>query len=401
MTAHCYDHITEDTEQCLFQRCTAKFSDNSQCRVPVFDVSHELILCKEHAWKHDNHDKMSHEVKMHKKPTPAVALAPATAAPTPQAMAAGRKKLKPAQPPVMVRTQKRPKKKKKLTPLQQQILLQQQQYKQQFAMLHHHPASQGQAKQSAPAAVAAAAATVANQLQRPTAETKLVLQQQQPQQPQQQQRSLLTTSYSNGKVQRQVKVSSPVALSKATPTPVAAQPVPRQQLLANGVTKSPPKPVQSSNMPSHPTAQASRQSHIPAAAAAAAVANSRTGPVSVAGSTVYRAPHNNSATAKIVEQIEHDHEQQQLSQQHGNAPPSVNTQDLLTICENSSAYASSEDTGVGGLSESELLATQDVIGKRCDSVPEVHSDCILMCAFSHLQRRLYHLSLVIYCIRMC
>uniref|UniRef100_A0A2Y9D2B8 Zf-C3Hc3H domain-containing protein n=2 Tax=Anopheles gambiae TaxID=7165 RepID=A0A2Y9D2B8_ANOGA len=378
MTAHCYDHITEDTEQCLFQRCTAKFSDNSQCRVPVFDVSHELILCKEHAWKHDNHDKMSHEVKMHKKPTPAVALAPATAAPTPPAMAAGRKKLKPAQPPVMVRTQKRPKKKKKLTPLQQQILLQQQQYKQQFAMLHHHPASQGQAKQSAPAA--AAAATAVNQLQRPTAETKLVLQQQQPQQPQQQQRSLLTTSYSNGKVQRQVKVSSPVALSKATPTPVAAQPVPRQQLLANGVTKSPPKPVQSSNMPSHPTAQASRQSHIPAAAAAA-VANSRTGPVSVAGSTVYRAPHNNSATAKIVEQIEHDHEQQQLSQQHGNAPPSVNTQDLLTICENSSAYASSEDTGVGGLSESELLATQDVIE---EIIPFEFSNLLHPNVLSHL-----------------
>uniref|UniRef100_A0A182XHL4 Potential DNA-binding domain-containing protein n=1 Tax=Anopheles quadriannulatus TaxID=34691 RepID=A0A182XHL4_ANOQN len=218
MTAHCYDHITEDTEQCLFQRCTAKFSDNSQCRVPVFDVSHELILCKEHAWKHDNHDKMSHEVKMHKKPTPPVALATATPAPTPPAMAAGRKKLKPAQPPVMVRTQKRPKKKKKLTPLQQQILLQQQQYKQ-------------------------------------------------------------------------------------------------------------------------------------------------------------------HATAKIVEQIEHDHEQQQLSQQHGNAPPSVNTQDLLTICENSSAYASSEDTGVGGLSESELLATQDVIE---EIIPFEFSNLLHPNVLSHL-----------------
>lgn len=39
------------------------------------------------------------------------------------------------------------------------------------------------------------------------------------------------------------------------------------------------------------------------------------------------------------------------------------TQDLLNICENSSAYASSEDTGVGGLSESELMAAQDVIGE--------------------------------------
>ena len=39
------------------------------------------------------------------------------------------------------------------------------------------------------------------------------------------------------------------------------------------------------------------------------------------------------------------------------------TQDFLSICENSSAYASSEDTGVGGLSETELMVAQDVIGR--------------------------------------
>lgn len=40
------------------------------------------------------------------------------------------------------------------------------------------------------------------------------------------------------------------------------------------------------------------------------------------------------------------------------------TQDVLTMCENSSAYESSEDTGVGGLSESELMVgAHDVIGK--------------------------------------
>lgn len=37
-------------------------------------------------------------------------------------------------------------------------------------------------------------------------------------------------------------------------------------------------------------------------------------------------------------------------------------QDLMTICENS--YESSEDTGVGGLSESELMS-HDVIGESC------------------------------------
>lgn len=51
MTAYCYLHITLNKDQKLFHPCTAKFSDNSQCRVPVFDISHELPLCREHAWK--------------------------------------------------------------------------------------------------------------------------------------------------------------------------------------------------------------------------------------------------------------------------------------------------------------------------------------------------------------
>lgn len=55
-------------------------------------------------------------------------------------------------------------------------------------------------------------------------------------------------------------------------------------------------------------------------------------------------------------------QQQQFNQQHvQQILGSATTQDLLNICENSSAYASSEDTGVGGLSESELMVAQDVI----------------------------------------
>lgn len=37
-------------------------------------------------------------------------------------------------------------------------------------------------------------------------------------------------------------------------------------------------------------------------------------------------------------------------------------QEMFTVCENSSAYESSEDTGVGGLSESELIGAPDGIG---------------------------------------
>uniref|UniRef100_A0A182P818 Potential DNA-binding domain-containing protein n=1 Tax=Anopheles epiroticus TaxID=199890 RepID=A0A182P818_9DIPT len=335
MTSYCYDHITDDTEQCLFQRCTAKFSDNSQCRVPVFDISHELILCKEHAWKHDNHDKMSQEVKMLKKPALTVPLATELSA----TVAVGRKKGKPAQPPVVVRTQRRPKKKKKLTPLQQQMLLHQQQYKQQFAMLHHHPSNQGQAKQSAP---------VAN-LPRP-GQKKVVVHQQQPQ------KSLLNSSHSNGKVQ--VKVSQ-VALQKG---PLLASQLVQRQLMFNGGIKNPSEAELNANVQSHIMPQANQQQHIPST-----VGNNRVGAAgtTVAGSTAYRGQHT-SENAKIVQQLEYDHDLLQNGNLVAHSVPlalsaAATTQDLLAICENSSAYASSEDTGVGGLSESELLASQDVI----------------------------------------
>ncbi|KFB38320.1 hypothetical protein ZHAS_00005675 [Anopheles sinensis] len=210
MTSHCYNHITENKEQRLFQRCTAKFADNSQCRQPVFDISHELVLCKEHAWKHDNHDKMSQEVRSQKKsPSMAAAVSAATAmtagTPTSLNLVASRKKIKPAPPVVVVRPQKRPKKKKKLR---------------QF--------------------VANGGGMV-------------------------------------GSVQVKQQQSHTMALHQNVP-------------LSNGVQ------------------------HIP-------MMNADDG------------------------------------QTHG----IIGSTDLLTICENSSAYASSEDTGVGGLSESELMATQEVI----------------------------------------
>lgn len=48
---YCVMHIMYDSKQILFEYCTAKFADNTQCSVPVFDISHELPLCAEHARK--------------------------------------------------------------------------------------------------------------------------------------------------------------------------------------------------------------------------------------------------------------------------------------------------------------------------------------------------------------
>ncbi|KDR14306.1 INO80 complex subunit D isoform X3 [Zootermopsis nevadensis] len=62
-TQHCVRHIMYNVDQLLFEHCTAKFSDNTQCCVPVFDICHELPLCMEHARKRDNYDKMCAEIK--------------------------------------------------------------------------------------------------------------------------------------------------------------------------------------------------------------------------------------------------------------------------------------------------------------------------------------------------
>lgn len=51
--------------------------------------------------------------------------------------------------------------------------------------------------------------------------------------------------------------------------------------------------------------------------------------------------------------------------QYTTAVPSLTKlqqQEMFTVCENSSAYESSEDTGVGGLSETELIGAPDGIG---------------------------------------
>ncbi|KAK7867583.1 hypothetical protein R5R35_005283 [Gryllus longicercus] len=62
-TQHCVRHIMYNVDQLLYEHCTAKFSDNTQCCVPVFDVCHELPLCLEHARKRDNYDRMCAETK--------------------------------------------------------------------------------------------------------------------------------------------------------------------------------------------------------------------------------------------------------------------------------------------------------------------------------------------------
>ncbi|KAF5293009.1 hypothetical protein FQA39_LY13778 [Lamprigera yunnana] len=86
-TKYCTLHIMHNGDQVLFSYCTAKFADNTQCSIPVFNITHELPLCTEHARKRDNY-RMFHETKPKKL----------------------RKKVKPS---AMIRSQKRNKKKRR------------------------------------------------------------------------------------------------------------------------------------------------------------------------------------------------------------------------------------------------------------------------------------------------
>lgn len=79
----------DNSDQLLYDYCTAKFADNTQCCIPVFDLNHELPLCIEHARKRDNYNKMCQVIKPKK----------------------ARKKVKPS---AMIRPQKRSKKWKRL-----------------------------------------------------------------------------------------------------------------------------------------------------------------------------------------------------------------------------------------------------------------------------------------------
>lgn len=314
-TSHCYQHITDNTEQRLFQQCTAKFSDNSQCRVPVFDISHELILCREHAWKHDNHDKMSAEVKLLKKPA--------------AGSVSAKKKQSVKQPTnaTSARTAgttsttgnpKKKSKKKKLTPLQQQLALHQQQYKQQYSNINH---SKPTLPPPAYGTVSGASSTVqivpkSSTIRQTTGSSLL-------------QHPLQQMSQGNSVAPGVVQIVPPQsAISRNVHIPLSQQLRQLQQPLSLGTTYQ--------HLSSQPILQ--QQSH--------------------QQQQQHMIGRNDDLMLNFTAQqqpapFNQQHVQQMLS--------GATTQDLLNICENSSAYASSEDTGVGGLSESELMAAQDVI----------------------------------------
>lgn len=322
-TTHCYQHITDNAEQRLFQQCTAKFSDNSQCRVPVFDISHELILCREHAWKHDNHDKMSAEVKLLKKPGAAGNTAAKKKQPVVKQQPMATSARTAGSVPATDKSKKKSKK-KKLTPLQQQVALHQQQYKQQYSKPTLPPPAYG--------TVSGASGTVqlvpkSNIIRQTTGSS--LLQHHQPQRLQQPQNSPMAPGV--------VQIVPPQStINRNVHIPLSQQ---LRQSLGGAATAYQHLPTPLAIQQHQP------QQHL--------IGRNHDLMLNNFGAQQPQSQQSQSVIGFDQQQQQQQHVQQMLS--------GAATQDLLNICENSSAYASSEDTGVGGLSESELMAAQDVI----------------------------------------
>ena len=74
MASHCQQHIVYNSAQHVFLPCTAKFADNTQCRIPVFDIAHDLPLCIEHARKRDAYNRLLYEQRPRKISTNSTAI---------------------------------------------------------------------------------------------------------------------------------------------------------------------------------------------------------------------------------------------------------------------------------------------------------------------------------------
>lgn len=118
-TRHCSRHIMMNADQQLFEHCTAKFSDNTQCSIPVFDVAHELPLCPEHARKRDNYHRKAQESKPKKSRKKTTSPCVTTTVTTTTSVTAGSATTTTASRP---KSKSRPKKRKRPPPNCKQLL---------------------------------------------------------------------------------------------------------------------------------------------------------------------------------------------------------------------------------------------------------------------------------------
>ncbi|XP_034128317.1 uncharacterized protein LOC117583832 isoform X2 [Drosophila guanche] len=351
MAAHCERHIVNNSTQQLFQPCAAWRMDGTACLAPVFDVLHTLPLCTLHSHLRAGLEMVRPTAKLTAANLPLAGVPLAVSAPA--VGMAGKRKRK-ANPNPVSRPQKRGRKPN----------AEQQMMSHQITTLPMMPSAV---------------------MQRKSSTTSL--------------ESIASNSQcSSANSHSQLSYSPPTA----TPAPVpvsAPQPLPGLSHLSIPPALAPlsgdyqPKPQQQQHQTplfkfeSDPQVQqlesglnllasaninikAEEISQIVAQLAAAGgdlqpqnhLLNNNNNSLHFNNNNMSYTNNNNSfpsfnaAFGNAIGQPTHNGQHTTLALAN---TASLLGQDMFGICENSSAYASSEDTGLGGLSESELIGAND------------------------------------------
>ncbi|EDV92749.1 GH18932 [Drosophila grimshawi] len=345
MAAHCERHIVHNTTQQLFQPCVAWRVDGSACQTPVFDVLHTLALCPAHSQLRPGlvlQSKQKQQQHQHEKVSNqqlSIPVAAGAAAVVNAAMASGKRK-------------------RKTNP-------------------NANPVGRPQKRVKKPETIAPTTTTITS-----IATTTLPM------------RKSSTTSLESIASNSQSSAKSHSALPPYTPTMAASVSVAMPQLSIIPPALAPLSDYQqqlllpklepdeqhldaSVNLLANASFKADEISQIVAQLTAASSElhhnnnnnslhynnnnnncsnnNSNSGSSSISCGF----PSFNAAFGNAMSSAQQGGGQHSLHNTTLESTESLLSQHMFGICENSSAYASSEDTGLGGLSESELIGAND------------------------------------------
>ncbi|XP_064550672.1 mucin-2 [Drosophila montana] len=348
MAAHCERHIINNTTQQLFQPCVAWRVDGVACQAPVFDVLHTLALCPVHSHLRHAVGVQSKQQQPQQRAKvlqqgPKLAPTPAVPGPVPATVVA-------ANAPVAI------KRKRKTNPNANPV---------------GRPQKRAKKLDASTNSTLPVMPPVSAVLQRKSSTTSL--------------ESIASNSQSSAKSHSALQPYTPTAPVLTMPqqsippalAPLSDYQLQQQQLLPKIESEQPTQQVDA-NLLANANFKADEISQIVAQLAAASSElhhnnndlhfnnnnnsnmnyysnnNSNSGSSSIScGFPSFNAAFGNAMSGQG----------QQVASHHANtslaSTESMLGQHMFGICENSSAYASSEDTGLGGLSESELIGAND------------------------------------------
>lgn len=350
MAAHCERHIINNTTQQLFQPCVAWRVDGVACQAPVFDVLHTLALCPVHSHLRHAVGVQSKQQQPQQRARvlqqgPKQAPTPAVPGPVPATVVA-------ANAPVAI------KRKRKTNPNANPV---------------GRPQKRAKKLDASANSTLPVMPPVSAVLQRKSSTTSL--------------ESIASNSQSSAKSHSALQPYTPTAPVLTVPqqqsippalAPLSVYQLQQQQQLLPKIESEQQTQQLDANLLANANFKVDEISQIVAQLAAASSElhhnnndlhfnnnnnsnmnyysnnNSNSGSSSIScGFPSFNAAFGNAMSGQG----------QQVGSHHANtslaSTESMLGQHMFGICENSSAYASSEDTGLGGLSESELIGAND------------------------------------------